>query len=210
MSSIRSSARARRPSANVTRERILRAALDLFSERSFEGASTRQIAERAGVQQPLISYHFGSKETLWQEAVGHLFDELGQSLARRTEGLRGVDDATTAKLMVAEFVHFSADHPQLHRIIMQECKAEGDRLAWLVDTHIRPLFEATVAMLRPLVAAGAVRDIPEAHLYYLLTGSGATMFVLAPECRMLTGVDPHSPGEVERHADAVVSMLFLS
>ena len=125
--------RVQRPSADATRERILAAALDLFSERSFEGASTRLIAERAGVQQPLLTYHFGTKEELWRAAVGQLFEDLARSLGERVAGLRGVEDETVAKLVVADFVRFSATHPQLHRIIMQECKSEGDRLAWLVE-----------------------------------------------------------------------------
>jgi len=202
--------RVQRPSADATRESILAAALDLFSERSFEGASTRLIAERAGVQQPLLTYHFGTKEELWRAAVGQVFEDLARLLAQRVAGLRGVDDETSAKLVVSDFIRFSANHPQLHRIIMQECKTEGDRLAWLVTRHIRPLYEGAVALLEPLVAAGKVRDVPSAHLYYLLTGAAATIFVLAPECRILTGIDPVEPSEVERHVDAVISMLFVS
>jgi AcrR family transcriptional regulator len=199
-----------RSSADGTRERILAAALGLFSERSFEGATTRVIAERAGVQQPLLAYHFGTKEELWRAAVGQVFEDLARVLAERAAGLRGVDDETVARLVVADFVRFSADHPQLHRVIMQECKSEGDRLAWLVEEHIRPLYEAAMALLEPLVVTGKVRDLPSAHLYYLLTGAVATIFVLAPECRLLTGVDPVDPSEVERHVDAVISMLFVS
>jgi len=202
--------RVQRPSADSTRERILAAALDLFSERSFEGASTRLIAERAGVQQPLLTYHFGNKEELWRSAVGQLFEDLARALSERVAGLRGVDDETVARLVVADFVHFSANHPELHRIIMQECKSEGDRLAWLVEQYIRPLYESAVALFEPLVAAGKVRDVPAAHLYYLLTGAVATIFALAPECRLLTGVDPVDPPEVECHVDAVISMLFVS
>ena len=201
--------RVQRPSADGTRERILAAALDLFSERSFEGASTRLIAERADVQQPLLTYHFGNKEELWRAAVGQLFESLQRLLAERVAGLRGVDDETVAKLVVADFVRFSAARPQLHRIIMQECKSEGERLAWLVERHIRPLHEGAMALLEPLVAAGKVRDVPAPHLFYLLTGAVATIFVLAPECRLLTGVDPLDPSEVERHVDAVISMLFV-
>jgi TetR/AcrR family transcriptional regulator len=200
--------RAQRPSADGTRDRILAAALDLFSERSFEGASTRLIAERAGVQQPLIAYHFGGKEELWRTAVGQLFVDLAQLLTERAAGLRGVEDETIAKLVVADFVRFSASSPQLHRIIMQECKSEGERLAWLVEHHIRPLYDVAAALFEPLVASGKMRDVPFAHLYYLLTGAVATIFVLAPECRLLTGVDPTDPSEVERHVDAVTSMLF--
>src|ERR671922_1345136 len=90
--------RVTRPSADATRERILAAALDLFSERSFDGATTRDIAARAGVTQPLLNYHFRSKDELWRAAVDGLFAELAAALDERAEGLRGVDELTAAKL----------------------------------------------------------------------------------------------------------------
>ena len=79
-------ARLSRPSADPTRERILAAALDLFSERSFEGATTREIAGRAGVTQPLLNYHFRSKDALWRAAVDALFDTLSEALSTARTG----------------------------------------------------------------------------------------------------------------------------
>src|SRR3954463_6901980 len=129
-------ARATRSSADGTRERILAAALDLFSERSFDGAATREIAARAGVTQPLVNYHFSSKDELWRAAVDGLFAELSVALDGRAAGLRGVDPLTVAKLVLREFIYFSATHPQLHRIITQECKNDGPRMDWMVERHI--------------------------------------------------------------------------
>src|SRR2546430_12944768 len=123
------------------RERVLRSALDLFSELSFEGATTREIAARAGVTQPLLNYHFSSKDELWRAAVDGLFIELDEAMTNRAQGLRGVDELTVAKLLVREFVHFSAAHPQLHRIITQECKSDGPRMDWLGERHLRPRYE---------------------------------------------------------------------
>jgi TetR/AcrR family transcriptional regulator len=201
-------ARATRPSADATRERIVIAALDLFSELSFEGATTREIAARADVTQPLVNYHFSSKDELWFAAVDRIFAELNDALTARAQGLRGVDELTTAKLLIREFVYFCAAHPQLHRIITQECKTDGPRMDWLVERHVRPVYEQTSAMLDGLVAAGHLPDVPAAHLYYILTGAAPTMFVLGPECRRLTGLDPHAPDVIEAHADAVISLLF--
>ncbi len=201
-------ARTTRPSADGTRERILAAALDLFSDRSFEGATTREIAARAGVTQPLLNYHFRSKDELWTAAVDGLFGELNQMLTSRLEGLRGVDELLIAKLIVREFIYFSAAHPQLHRIITQECKVDDVRMDWLVDHHIRPLYEMTVSLFSRLVERGEMVSIPAAHLYYIITGAGATIFVLAPECRRLSGFDPQTREAIETHADAVITILF--
>src|SRR5690606_26204566 len=99
--------RSTRRSADATRARILEAAIELFSELSFDGATTREIAARAGVTQPLLNYHYRSKDELWQAAVDSLFDRLAAVMAARTEGLRGVDEVTSAKLLIREFVTFS-------------------------------------------------------------------------------------------------------
>ncbi len=202
--------RVQRPSANPTRDRIVAAAADLFSERSFDGATTREIAARAGVTQPLLNYHFRSKDELWKAAVASLFDLLNQTLDERAIGLRGVDEITSAKLRVREFITFSARNPQLHRIITQESKADGPRMDHLVDHHVRPIYERTTAMFERLARSGAVPDIAPEHLYYILTGAGPTMFVLAPECRRLSGVDPSAEAVIEAHADAVCLLLFGS
>ena len=199
-----------RPSADPTRDRILAAAVDLFSERSFDGATTREIAERAGVTQPLVSYHYKSKDELWRAAVDSLFDALRAAAAERMHGLRGVDEVTVAKLRVREFITFSARNPELHRIITQESKADGPRMDYLVERHVRPLYESTVELFERLARDGAVPPIPAAHLYYILTGAGPTMFVLGPECRRLTGLDPTSDEVIEAHADAVCQLLFRS
>src|SRR6059058_4737465 len=108
--------RGTRPSADATRDAILAAALDEFAERSFDGATMRAIAARAGVTQPLLNYHFSAKDDLWRAAVDRLFASLDRVIAARAAGLRGVDEPTAAKLLVREFVEFSARNPQLHRI----------------------------------------------------------------------------------------------
>jgi TetR/AcrR family transcriptional regulator len=207
-SSTAAKVRATRPSADATRDRIVTAAIDLFSERSFDGATTREIAARADVTQPLVNYHFRSKEELWRAAVDALFELLHQTLDDRAHGLRGVDEITRAKLLVREFVTFSARNPQLHRIIMQESKADGPRMDYLVDRHVRPIYERTTEIFESLQREGAVLDVPAPHLYYILTGAGPTMFVLAPECRRLSSLDPSEEDVIEAHADAVCRMIF--
>lgn len=51
------------------RERILKAAVDVFSELGFRGATTRRIAQSAGVSEVTLFRHFGSKARLLHEAI---------------------------------------------------------------------------------------------------------------------------------------------
>ncbi len=57
----------------TSRERILRAATELFAERGYEATSTRSIAESVGLNIATVAYHVGGKPDLYREVVrrGH-------------------------------------------------------------------------------------------------------------------------------------------
>src|ERR1700753_2535669 len=59
-----------------TRTAILDAAIAEFAERGFEAASIRAIADRLGLQHPLITYHYRSKDILWRAAAEHAFAQI--------------------------------------------------------------------------------------------------------------------------------------
>lgn len=59
----------RKRDAEATANRILDAAQEVFQEHGYEGATTREIAERAGVNLALIKRYFGSKLGLFEKAV---------------------------------------------------------------------------------------------------------------------------------------------
>ncbi|PIE24394.1 MAG: hypothetical protein CSA62_03700 [Planctomycetota bacterium] len=64
----------------AVRKRLVEAAIASFSERGFEGASTRLIAERAEANQALISYHFAGKEGLYRAAMRHIGERLREKM----------------------------------------------------------------------------------------------------------------------------------
>ena len=59
----------RAAAGDVTRSRLLAAAASLIVERGWGSVTTRAVAERAGVNQALVHYHFGRMENLLREAV---------------------------------------------------------------------------------------------------------------------------------------------
>jgi AcrR family transcriptional regulator len=59
-----------------TRARIMEAAVELFAASGFDGATTRAIADRAGVNLPAIQYYFGSKEGLYRAVIEQFSQHL--------------------------------------------------------------------------------------------------------------------------------------
>jgi AcrR family transcriptional regulator len=71
-----------------TRERILRESSLLFAERGYRATTTRQIAERVGIQQPSLFHHFASKAAIAGELLAWDFDHIlpiAQQLAGQSE-----------------------------------------------------------------------------------------------------------------------------
>lgn len=67
------------PAHQDTRTTLLLAGLECFAERGFDGASMRQIADRARRPLSLLSHHFGSKEGLYLEVFRHLLQSQSQN-----------------------------------------------------------------------------------------------------------------------------------
>src|SRR6266699_4194389 len=75
--------RAEQERSQATRSTILEAALAEFAEKGFEAASIRSIAERTGFQHPLITYHYPSKDQLWQAVAEDTFERIRQEWDER-------------------------------------------------------------------------------------------------------------------------------
>ncbi|MCE5336672.1 MAG: TetR/AcrR family transcriptional regulator [Desulfobacteraceae bacterium] len=71
--------------SETTRRAALDAAQRLFAEKGFAGASMREIASVSGISQPLIHYHFGSKEGLYSAVKERLMLEGMRSITALSE-----------------------------------------------------------------------------------------------------------------------------
>ena len=83
-----------------TREALLDAALEIFGRDGFHAASTRAIAEEAGVNQALIAYHFGGKVGLYLavfESIAESMEQhVGPLLAATRAEIDELDGGTPA------------------------------------------------------------------------------------------------------------------
>ena len=190
--------RAPQKRAEETREMLLDAGTELFSSFGFDGVSLRTIEAHAGVQRGLVAYHFETKEAFWKKVVDNVFVQLVERNAQVLGLMEALPRRERVKLYVTMFVRFSADVPQLNRLMVQEGKTPSWRMDYITETYIRPMQENVRAML------GVDFD---PHGYYLLVGAGAFVFSVEHECKKVFGIDPRSDEFVNQHAALVAEII---
>ena len=191
------------------RTRILASALEVFSTSGFEGASLRQIADRAGVMHQLVVYHFKTKEALWRAVMTSMLDDNVKLFTVWRARLADVGPAQAVRTMVREFVLFTARQPEFHRIATFEGRTDNDRIRWLLETYVRPYFEFSTSLIRDAQAVGAARPGDPGQLHYAVIGLVTTSSIFAHEYRAMTGLEPFDPLEIEKVVNLACDFLMV-
>jgi TetR/AcrR family transcriptional regulator len=194
------------PASDQGRANILAAARDAFANHGFEGAKLRAISAQAGVLHTGMLYHFKSKDTLWRAVVNDLFERFEMRINAQVAGLDDVSSQQAARVLLREFIRFSAQYPQLHRIMTSEGRTQSDRLKWLVETHSMRLYKL-VSGFTPFLPIQGGGNTP-IRLYYAIVGLATAPFTLAPEFQLLSGIDPFCEAELETTIAFVEALLF--
>jgi TetR/AcrR family transcriptional regulator len=191
-----------------SKQAIVSAALSEFADHGFDGASTRGITGRAGVKPRLINHYFGTKEGLLKVTTYYAFGLCVERLRRRQEGLEGVDEPVLLRLMLREFILFSAEVPEFHRFMMQANQGDSKRLAWLVRRHLARGSAAEIALLMRAQNAGLFQNGDAAHLRYIFIGAATSVFTFATEYKKITRNDPFDEAFITKHVDMVLSLFI--
>lgn len=193
--------------ARESRYTIVRAALEAFSARGFEGVSTHEVAATAGVTQGLVTYHFKSKEGLWRAAMDMLFGDFRKQLAAKITQLNEIEDPIFYKLIFRHIIRWPTQYPFVVRMMMISSSSKDDHLTWLVDRHVRPVYAVVSTLLDQAKAAGLVKNIPTLNVYFLMM-TAASVFSLGEEIKLLSGKDVSTPAFVETHTEMLLTMIF--
>lgn len=209
----RSNAKAKTKSAEPRRrgagkDRILKAALKLFSNHGFDAVSTGDIAKQAGTSQSVVMYHFTTKDELWRAAVRYLFDQIDIRQKFDNSMYKDLDPLSRLRILLRGFVLTSAHHPELGRIIFREGTSGGERLTWLVEELARANYQVFDEIFTESIAANLVKDYPPTMLTLFAHGAAATIFNLSAVSELLLGTSPTSAEIIEKQSDLVVDILL--
>lgn len=165
----------RSPAANEemrarARQKILAAALQVFAEKGYHGATITEITRRAGVSRGLASYYFPNKHLLVEELFDAYLDGIADIVdvpGGPSERLAGIIDRVLGGLMsnlpVQGVLLSLVVQPSTHPVFAEVEARKGERLGRLEDT-LRELFERRGAE-DPAVEEIMLRSVLEGVVY---------------------------------------------
>lgn len=192
----------------ITQNKLLDAAIEAFSENGFKGTSTRDIAERAGVHHPLITYHFKNKDQLWRAAADRVFRDFKRAMIMALEDHQNEGPKERMASVIRAYVYYAKDHPTMHKVMVQESSYTNPRLEWLIETHLKPVFEATFVMIEQLQQLGIAVPGNPRMLFSMIRMSSGGLLALGNELRGSSGIDVESKATLDEIADMIIDTFF--
>ncbi|MEU6277225.1 TetR family transcriptional regulator [Streptomyces populi] len=169
--------------APATRDRILEAAREEFSERGYEKTSVRGIAKSAGVDSALVHHYFGTKEQVFEAAIEVAFAPALDAPEKIVEGpLDGVGERLT------RFVLGIWENPTSRTPLLAIVRSAVNN-----DTAAAVFRRLVAAQLLRRIAAGL--DVPDAELRAELA---AAQLVGVAMLRHVIKVEPLASADLER------------
>ena len=191
-----------------TRSAILDAAIAEFAERGFEGASIRAIAERLGLQHPLITYHYRSKDILWRAAAEHAFAQIRAGWDSSAPESSGLSPLARLREEYATLFRYTVAFPEFHRFMRQEAFTNSPRLKWVAETVLAPLLERLIPQIVAAQKQGLLPEVDPILFHYMMVSLTATLSGFGPEMRVTSGLSAENAKVIEAYWRLVDETVF--
>ncbi|MGI9101920.1 MAG: TetR/AcrR family transcriptional regulator [Terriglobales bacterium] len=145
-----------RVSAEERRQQILELATDLFARQGFRGTTTRQIAQRARVNEAIIFRHFPTKEDLYWAVIEHQISMRGGRARLEAKLAAGGSHRETLTAWAEEVITRDAT---LSRLLLFTALENHELSERFFRTHVAQYFEVMAEFVRHGISEGHFRDV---------------------------------------------------
>ncbi len=175
----------RRRSSEATRGALIDAATELFAERGFDGTRVDQIAQSAGVNKAMISYHFGGKKSLYNEILAATLNEAHD----RFHEIRYSDAPADDRLrdFIFAFADLAATQPALPVMVIREVLSGGLHIDEDLLPRFLELFKLVQGIIDQGVREGTFTNVNSYVTHLSLLGSLVFFFATKQVRELLAG-----------------------
>ena len=145
------------------RTSILEAALEVFSQHGFRGATLDQIAEAADMSKPNMIYYFPNKDEIFLTLLNQLMDKWLAPLREIDPDGEPLEEILT---YVRRKVQMSRDMPRESRLFANEIVQGAPRMGPHLSKELKALFDATTTLLARWMEEGRIARSDPEHLIF--------------------------------------------
>jgi TetR/AcrR family transcriptional regulator len=195
--------------ADLTRSRILDAAIAEFSENGLAGARTDQIAAAARVNKALLYYYFRSKDALYTAAL----ETVSERVVSASLALMNKEISAGERLVRFALNHFDRIHSQraFQSLMQQEMvrlrQGEGNALGPLIDRVFRPMMKPLKELLAEGMRTRELIRVDAWQMMYAALGANVFYFLSGPVMGILQGKNPFEQKALKARRKAAIQYL---
>jgi TetR/AcrR family transcriptional regulator len=191
---------------NERRELILEAALEMFSQHGFRGATIDGIAEAAGMSKPNLLYYFRSKEAIHVTLMQRLLETW-------LAPLKEIDDAGDPFAELSGYIRrkleMARDYPRESRLFANEILQGAPRITPMLEGELKTLVDEKAAILDGWMAAGRIARTDPYHLIFAIWATTQHYADFDVQVRAVLGPARGGDGRFD-DAARFLERLFLS
>ena len=187
-----------------TAKELVDAAIDLFSRHGYDGTSVRAITAHAGANLGAITYHFGSKEALFDAALKSVTTPI-RELINETANSEGPPLSRIERLVRA-FFKYLHEHPQFPNMIAQQLAGSRPLPAPARDT-VRENLRILTAVIEQGQADGSIRSGNPRNLALSVAAQPMWLTLARRALMEGAGVDQDDPDTQEQIVESVVRFV---
>jgi AcrR family transcriptional regulator len=140
-------------------EQILHGAMELFAEKGFRGATTREIARHLGISEALMFKYFPSKEALYRAIIQKKTDGSEEMFFPK-EAIQAKDDRQVFRSVASYLISKNSEDPTFMRLI-QYGALEGHELSKIFfETHAMERTKLLSKYIRQRIKEKAFKKVP--------------------------------------------------
>ncbi|MDA9685387.1 TetR family transcriptional regulator [Flavobacteriaceae bacterium] len=189
---------------------LLTIALEHFSNFGFEGAQLKIIAEKVGITNSLISYHFKNKEELWKKSVDHLAKSIVGKFEEIRSELKDTEGVPMLRSYTRQLIYFSAKNPPFYKLTYMEMGKNSWRSDYLINSIVEPLTIIGQSALNKASTNPNFTSIPKPNFVSIIFGACCSFFMLTRLIEHQYDISTFDHEHIEKHADLVNKIIFDS
>jgi len=199
---------AAKPRTRIQREnrnRILEAALEVFSQYGFRGSTIDQIADQASMSKPNLLYYFRSKEDIHHELIHRLLETW---LAPLEEIRDNGDPVREIRGYIRRKLEMARDYPRESRLFANEILQGAPRILDMLEGELKNLVDEKAKVISGWMKDGKLMQTDPYHLIFAIWATTQHYADFDVQVRAVLGPDRGGAGRFE-DAARFLENLFL-